>query len=147
MKKLVWVFGALLALSFVLPDVKISAPWATKPAVVEAGSDVPADAKVASLLTNATAADKARVRSVYSAMATVLKRDGGKLVTTTEQFSLWQANALTVAIDKPGTYPGLDVAIEDCFLRAVGTKDVVSVTPELSDKLVAAAYSIVNAAK
>lgn len=145
MKKLVWVFGALLALSFVLPEVKIPFSWPTTAS--EEVNAVPADPTIAKILSGASAADKARVRSIYGAMAVVLKRDGGKLVSTTEQFSVWQANTLTNAVDKPGKYEGLDAAIEARFKAAVGTMDVVSITPELSAKLVDAAQSIANAAK
>lgn len=150
MKKLVLVFGLLFALSTAFPNAKVALPkWPVGPTPVVTPDVVvvPADATVAKILASASAADRARVNSVYGGLATVLKRDGGKRVATTEQFAELQARTLTMAIETPGKYPGLDVAIEDCFKRAVGTTDVVSVTPELSAKLVDAAQSIANAAK
>ena len=144
MKKIVWVLGLLLLLSFVFPD---GLPGITKPANIDVVPAGPTDAAIVALLSKADAADRARIVSVYTGLETVLKRDNGKLVTNTEKLALVQANTLVTAIETPGKYPGLDKEIERVFLAAVGTDDVVPVTPELVNKLAAACALIINSAK
>jgi hypothetical protein len=76
-----------------------------------------------------------------------LKRNDAKLITTTEQWALLQANTLQQAIETPGKYEGLDAAIEAVFASAIGTDDVVAVTPEIEQKLVTACETIANSAR
>ena len=147
MKKVVWILGLLLLLSFVFPNGLPGLHTPTDTDVTPVVPAGPTDAKIVELLTGSDAADRARIVGVYSGLSHVLNRDGGKkLITTTEKFAMLQANTLGVAIDTPGEYPGLDTAIESVFLTAVGSDDVVPVTPELVTKLVDACAVIVNSA-
>lgn len=145
MKKLVLIAGAVLALSFVFPDgVKLN----VQPSVVETPVGE-TDAKIVLLLKNADAADKRRIYGVYSGLAHVLKRDAGKLMRTTEQWALVQANTLDNAIDTQavGKYPGLDVAINDVFLRVMGTDEVTPNNPDTQAKLIRACTIIADSAR
>ena len=90
--------------------------------------------------------DKARVNSVYEGMAFVLTRDGGKRISTTEQWADLQANTLQLAIEQPGKYPGLDVAIENVFVAKVGTKDVLPSNADTRAKLIDACKTIASSA-
>lgn len=150
MKKFVWIAGALLLFSlmfprgFPLPKFPV-AP--VVPAPVPVTPDVVDDAEMTTILSAASAGDKSRIVSVYSGLRVVLLRDAGKRVNTTEKFAELQANTLQLAIDTPGKYPGLDVAIERVFAAAVGTKDVVAVTPEIQKSLVQACDVIIASAR
>jgi hypothetical protein len=142
MKKLVWVFGILLALSFFVPTGGVVKP-------VPAPAPVPAppaetDARIASVLQNATPEDRARIASIYTGLRTVLTRDKGEFVNNTERFAVLQANTLKLAVDQVGRYPGLDVAIEGVFKTAIGTDDVVSLTPDVVAALCKACDIIIN---
>jgi hypothetical protein len=150
MKKLVWLFGLLLALSFVLPAFSTfrPAPVPTpSPAPTPAPSPTDTDTNIVSVLAHATADDKARVASIYTGLRTVLLRDKGELVNNTERFAVLQANTLKLAVDQVGKYPGLDVAIENVFKTAVGTDDVVPLTADVTAALVKACDIIANSAK
>ena len=139
MKMLVWVFGALLALSFVFPnglDGVLVRPEPQPLMAVVAGAD--AEPEIVKLLTGADTADKIRIYDVYTGLITVLNRDAGKRVSTTEKLAELQENTLQLAIDKPGKYPGLDEAIERVFLAAVGTDDVMPGNPAVRNKLIEA---------
>jgi hypothetical protein len=146
MKKLVWLFGILLALSFVLPHVANVTTQPTVPAV-PALSDVKKDAKIVEILAPATAADKARVVSIYTGLRNVLARDKGNLVNNTEKFYFLHGNTLTNAVEQVNKYNGLDLAIEAVFFNAVKTKDVIPVTAEISTALCNACDIIINSAK
>lgn len=150
MKNLVWIAGLILALSFVFPD------GITLPKNPEPGPSpvVPADTTLTAILGAATKEDKARVVSVYTGLKTVLQRDSGQRVNNTEKFAELQSNTLQLAIDTPGKYQGLDVAIDEVFKRAVAgdQKDVDSsvvqaVTPELQSRLVQACDTIIASAR
>lgn len=148
MAKLTWLAGALLVVSFVFPNGLAS--LGTKPVPVTPDAPVGpvvTDPTIVKLLANATTADRSRVTGIYSALAFVLKRDGAKLITTTEQWALLQANTLQAAVETPGKYAGLDVAIEAVFAAALGTDDVMSVTPEVEQKLITACETIANSAR
>lgn len=150
MNKLVWVFGLLLALSFVFPDglpAKWTKPTPEVPVVVV--PDVPVDAKIVEILAKADPADKARVDSVYTGLARVLKRDGvkGKRLATTEQWAELHSNTLDLAIETPGKYPGLDAAIDAVFLAQVGTDDVMPANDATRQKLIAASDIVAASAK
>ena len=135
MKKLVWLAGLLLVVSFVYPD-GITLPAAKPPATVLV--DVPVDAEIVKVLAKAAVEDKAHVAGIYDAMATVLQRDKGARIKTTERWADYQANMLQLAVEKPNAYPGLDVAIEAVFKKEMGTDDVQSNTPETQQKLIQA---------
>lgn len=70
---------------------------------------------VAVALSSASSADRARVASIYSALADLIERDGGTLIPTTAVWRAIYADALRLAAggtDLPGKYPSLDTAIE-----------------------------------
>lgn len=61
----------------------------------------------------------------YDAMVFVIGRDNVRpdpVIKTTDQFAAFHAGSLKLAIDKAkvGIYPGLDVAIDETFLNALG---------------------------
>jgi hypothetical protein len=143
MKNFVWLAAALLLLSFVYPN------GPTLPVAPAVAPDGPTDSAILKILEPATAADKGRIRDVYSALAAVLKRDKLKppaRITTTEQWADLQANTLQLAIDTPGKYPGLDEAIETVFKTTVGTDDVLPSNDDTRNKLIAACDVISNTA-
>jgi hypothetical protein len=134
MKKLVWLAGLLLVVALVYPNgITLPSSQPTPPAVV-----VPVDDEIVKILAKATGEDKAHVAGVYDAMATVLKRDNGVRIKNTERWSDYQANTLQLAIETPGVYTGLDVAIEAVFKREIGTDDVQPNNPETQQKLIRA---------
>lgn len=141
-KILVVLAGVLMALSLLFPngfaaDKKVAAP------VAPSG---PTDAKIVEILKDATPEHRARVVSIYTGLKIVTGRDKGQLVSTTDKLETLQANTLKLAVDEVGVYPGLDAAIEAVFLNAVGTDDVVAVTPEVVAKIQAACDIIINSA-
>lgn len=145
MKKLVWVAGIVLLLSFVFPN-GVSIP-VVKPVVEDTDVAAP-DAEIVKVLRPATAADKARVRSIYSGLATVLRRDATvKRLRTTEQWAEVHAATLELAVEQVGKYPGLDVAINNVFLRVVGTDDVLPANDATRAKLIEACDVIVSSAR
>lgn len=144
MKKLVWVAGFILALSIVYPNGPTLPSFNTVEAEVEVG---PTDETIVKLLSKADVADKARVVGIYSGLRTVLQRDAGKRVKTTEQWADLQANTLELAVEEVNKYPGLDVAINNVFLSAVGTDDVVPANADNRAKLLAACDKIINSAR
>jgi hypothetical protein len=71
-KILVWIAGGVLLLSFIWPDFpRLSSPEA--PPVVNPAAEV--DAEIVATLRPATAADKRRIVDVYTALATIVRRD------------------------------------------------------------------------
>ena len=168
MKKLIWPAGLLLAFALLFPNglhikvpsgpvVPVTPVTPVTPVVPEPA--VEKDAKIAELLANAPVEDKNRVRGMYLGMADVIKRDGGKLMRTTEQFSVLQANTLKLAVDGTklkGKYPGLDVALEAVFdkkLRELDPegkrdpKDVVTADEATRAKLIEACVLIADSAR
>lgn len=145
MKNIVWLAGLLLLVSMVFPDgITLPKPQPVAPTV---DPSVEPNADIVKALQGADAADKARIVSVYSGMRHVLRRDGGKRVSSTEKLADWQANTLQLAIDTPGKYPGLDVAIEAVFAKEVGTDDVVPTKPEVQKSLLRACDVIIASAQ
>lgn len=139
---LVWLAGALLGVSLLFPNgfasksaapVTPEAPKPTNPAIVK-------------LLDEASDADLARIRSVYTGLARVLQRDAGKRITTTEQWEELAAATLQLAIDEPGKYAGLDEAIEAVFVGALGD-DVLPNNADTRNKLIGACEIVVNSAE
>lgn len=89
--------AALVALSF----VSSPRPAATGP--------------VAVALQSASSSDRAKLASIYSALADVISRDQGQLITTTAAWRSIYSDALRLAAggtDLPKKYPGLDVAVD-----------------------------------
>ena len=141
---LLWLAGALLAVSIVFPNgPKLGQPVAP----VAPAEEHATDAEIVKLLTNADSADKARINGIYTALAAVLKKDAGKRIATTEQWADLQANTLQLAIDQAGKYPGLDRAIEAVFLAKLGTDDVLPGTLETQAKLIDACETIAASAR
>jgi hypothetical protein len=149
MKKLVWLFGVLLVLSFFVPETLSWPVPKPTPVVPDDTTTTETDAEIVKILADADAADKARVVDVYSGLAVVLKRDQtkGPFIATSEQFQKVQDATLKLAIDTPGKYEGLDVAIEKVFFNVFGTLDVVAVTPDINAKLITAAEVVANSAR
>ena len=76
---------------------------------------------VGKALQAATKADRSRVASYYDALADVVSRS--KAITTVEGFRRVHAASLDEAFkgtDLPGKYQGLDVAIEEQLVAAIG---------------------------
>jgi ribosomal protein L23 len=148
MKKLVWVAGLLLLLSVVFPNgPKLpTVPRPTPAQPVTPAVTGPTDARIVQRLTGATPEDKARIVSIYTGLATVMRRDAGKLITTTEKWALVQQHTLELAVEQVNKYPQLDEDIEAVFAAAVGTTDVAFVTPAMTEKLITAAETIANSA-
>lgn len=146
--KLMFLAGILLAVSVLFPNGP--AGFTAKPVPVEPVVPVvghATDAGILALLANATPDDKARFDSVYTGLANVLTRDKGVRVNTTEQFHDIQANTLQLAVEKPGVYSGLDVAIEQLFDGAIGSKEVQAITPDMLKKIVDVCETIASSAR
>lgn len=150
MKKLVWIAGALLVFALFFPNgVSLSSLSSSNDAAVV---DVTPDAQIVKLLAPATRAEKSRIVSVYTGLKTVLTRDNGKRINTTEKWEEVQAQTLQMAIDEPGKYEGLDEAIEAVFAAAVADENtdatvVNAVTPEMQAKLIKACDILIVSAK
>lgn len=153
MKTTVWLAALLVFVAFVFPDgVRIVPSTPSGPVVVTPdGPNVPPDEKIRSILASADYADKGRIRGVYIGLRDVVKRDSGKLVKTTEQLAVLQANTLNLAVnDTPlkGKYPGLDAAIEGVFERELGKeKEAAPNNEETRKKIIAACDTIISSAR
>lgn len=154
MKKLVWIAGLLLLASFVfpnglpLPSVPVPAPApAPAPAPTPAPTPAPVgDAKIVEILAAAPAVDKAHIRGVYTGLISVVTRDAGKLMKTTEQWEALHARTLQMAVgDTPvkGKYPGLDVAIEAVFESKLGVDKEVAMADESTRAKIIEACTVV----
>lgn len=80
----------------------------------------PADPPVASALKSATSSDRAKVASIYKALADVTQRDQGRLITSTAVWRALHSDALRLAVggtDLVGKYPGLDKAVEETLAQ------------------------------
>lgn len=156
--------SAAVALVYVMPMIKkltpadvfkhalgvIAAVLLVVAFVPPKGVDVtPAEkSKVESVLASASKQDRARVRAYYTAMADVVRRDD-HIIATVGKWRTANANALDLAFkgtDLPGKYAGLDVAIDELLVKAVG-KDDVALTTEKRAALVAALEEVANAAR
>lgn len=126
--------------------VVVLAIWAFAPAKTKPVE--PAKTQVATVLAKATSADKARVSAFYTAVADVVERDQ-KVIATVGQFRKVHANSLDLAFkgtDLPGKYAGLDVAIEEELVRAIGKEDV-ALTTEKREALVTALKKVASDAR
>jgi len=159
MKPVVWLAGIVLLFAFMFPNgVPLPSPPKPGPAPVVPEPVTPAvtDPEIVRILAAASPADKARVRGVYSGMATVLTRDNKlQLVKNSEQFALWQESCLKLAIDESmrGKLAGLDVAIEAVFARKFGEdlkrddKEVVAFSEAIRNQAIAACELIAASAQ
>ena len=134
------VFAVLAAVALV---------WAFYPqAGVTPVTPAPPASPVTAALSPATKQDKARVAAFYSAMADVVERDAG-VIPTVGDFRTLHARSLDLAFkgtDLPGKYPGLDVAINDRLVAAVG-KDDVPLSQAKRQALVQALKDVSNAGR
>lgn len=113
--------AALVAASFL---------WSPRPA---------ATGPVATALKSASPSDRAKLASVYGALADVLARDSGRLITTTAAWRAIYSDALRLAVggtDLVGKYPGLDVAVEQVLAEHYSL-DNLPVDSGLAEKMVA----------
>ena len=97
-------------------------PMALATALVVAsfvGSPRPAaTGPVATALQSASSSDRAKLRSIYGALADIMARDTGRLITTTAVWRSIYSDALRLAAggtDLVGKYPGLDTAVEEVY--------------------------------
>lgn len=107
----------------------------------------PAAGPVADALRNASPRDRARVASIYEALADVTARDAGQQITTLASWRAVHASALRLAAggtDLPGKYPGLDVAVDKVLVDSVGSLDDVALSKEVVQKLVAGCKNVVK---
>lgn len=103
---------------------------------------------VSSAMQRATKQDRERVSAFYSALSDVVERDGGA-INTVGEFRTLHAKSLDLAFkgtDLPGKYTGLDLAINDHLVAAVGTGDV-PLQPARRSALVQALKDVANAAR
>ena len=103
---------------------------------------------VTAALSPASRQDKARVAAFYSALADVVERDTS-VVPTVGDFRTLHSRSLDLAFkgtDLPGKYPGLDAAINDHLVAAVGTADV-PLPPAKRAALVQALKEVANGAR
>lgn len=151
MKKLVWAAGVVLAFAVLYPNgISLSTILPAKDDVVV--SDVASNPEIVTLLSGADAADKARIVSVYRGLKAVLDKDNGGRVNTTEKFEELHGETLKLALDTPGKYPGLDIAIEAVFYGALHDADtdasvVNAITPLVQNKLVKACEIVMASAR
>jgi hypothetical protein len=99
---------------------------------------------VATVLESAPSSDRARVASIYSSLADVVERDGGKLIPTTAVWRAIYADALRLAAggtDLPGKYPGLDKAIEEVLAQHYPL-DNLPIDPVLAQKIATACRAV-----
>lgn len=98
-------------------------PESNKPAPVPTPAPAPPSvlSPVNRALINATKVDRSRVTAYYDALADVVSRS--KTITTADGFRRVHAASLDEAFkgtDLPGKYPGLDVAIDEQLVAAIG---------------------------
>ena len=98
-----------------------------------------ATAPVATALQSASSTDRAKVRSIYGALADLMARDKGRLITTTAVWRSIYSDALRLAAggtELVGRYPDLDEAVEK-VLAGYYSLDNLPIDQALSDKIVA----------
>lgn len=128
--------------------VAVALIWAFYPAAGTTPVVVAPKSPVTAALSPASRQDKARVAAFYSALADVVERDQ-TVITTVGEFRELQARSLDLAFkgtDLPGKYPGLDVAINDQLVAAVGREDV-PLPAAKRQSLVQALKDVANAAR
>lgn len=118
-------------------------PMALAAALVVAsfvGSPRPAaTGPVAVALQSASSPDRAKLRSIYGALADIMARDTGRLITTTAVWRSIYSDALRLAAGGTtlvGKYPDLDEAVEKVLAEHY-TLDNLPIDQALADKIVA----------
>jgi hypothetical protein len=99
---------------------------------------------VSTALASASSADRARIASVYAALADVVERDGGRLIPTTAVWRAIYSDALRLAAggtDLPGKYPGLDKAVEE-VLSTHYTLDNLPIDKVMAGKIAAGCRAV-----
>ncbi len=99
---------------------------------------------VATALKSASSSDRAKVASIYRALADVMARDSGRLIVTTAVWRSIYADALRLAAggtDLVGKYPDLDEAVEK-VLATHYPDTVLPIDKTLADKIVAACKDV-----
>lgn len=94
---------------------------------------------VAIALKSASSSDRAKVASIYRALADVTQRDTGRLISTTALWRVIHGDALRLAAggtDLVGKYKGLDTAVEEVLAKHFSL-DNVAITPEVAEKIAA----------
>ena len=107
----------------------------------------PAAGPVADALRVATPGDRARVASLYKALADMTARDAGQQIKTVGDWRAVHASALRLAAggtDLPGKYQGLDVAVDTVLRESLGSLDDVPMTSDVVGKLVAGCKKVVT---
>ena len=101
---------------------------------------------VAAALQNASSTDRAEVAGIYRALADVIRRDGGKKITTTVVWRLVYRDALSLAAggtDLPGKYKGLDTAVEEVLAKYYSL-DAAPIDGELAEKIATGCMEVVR---
>ena len=129
--------------------VAVALVWSFMPAKGPTPSVVvPPTSPVTAALSPASRQDKARVAAFYSSLADVVERDA-TAISTVGVFRELHSKSLDLAFkgtDLPGKYPGLDLAINDQLVAAVG-KDDVPLPPAKRSALVQALKGVASAAR
>ena len=117
-------------------------PMALATALVVAsfvGSPRPAaTGPVATALQSASSSDRAKLRSIYGALADIMARDTGRLITTTAVWRSIYSDALRLAAggtNLVGRYPDLDEAVEKVLAEHYSL-DNLPIDQALADKIV-----------
>lgn len=107
----------------------------------------PAAGPVADALRVATPRDRARVASLYRALADITARDAGQQIKTVGTWRAVHASALRLAAggtDLPGKYKGLDVAVDTVLRDSLGSLEDVPLTSDVVRKLVDGCNRVVS---
>ena len=92
---------------------------------------------VAVALQSATSSDRAKLSSLYGALADLIARDSGRLITTTAAWRAVYRDALQLAAggtDLVGKYAGLDKAVEEVLAKHY-TLDNLPIDKALAEKI------------
>jgi len=159
MKPVVWFAGLIVLIAFLFPNglplnFPVNPPSPPPVVPVPPAPVIETDDAVLAALKPATAVDRAHVAGTYLGAIDVLRRDNGKLIKTTEQWARYQARMLDLSVAGTaikGKYPGLDLAIDNVFVRVLGTEpgnnEVLAVDPAVLAKLIKACEIVANSAQ
>jgi hypothetical protein len=85
----------------------------------------PASGPVATAMAQASRADRATLRGIYTALADKTVEDNGSKITTVGMWREWHSEVLRKAASQlKGKYPGLDVAVEKVMADKFPLDDV-----------------------
>lgn len=124
--------GTARLIPLALAIVMVAASFVSSPRPAATGP-------VADALKSATSSDRAKVRSIYAALADLMARDQGRLITTTAAWRAIYSDALRLAAggaDLVGKYPDLDEAVEKVLAQHYSL-DNLPIDSALADKIVA----------